>query len=326
MKCLVTGASGFAGSWILRELAKIYGKEAITGTGRNQERIKKLSEEGYRMIPGDLRDSRFVAKNLSGFTHVVHCAAKSSQWGDYRDFFEHNVVATRNILDHIPAVKSLVYISTPSIYFNFQDRLDVKEDAALPQKFVNHYTATKFLAEQEILDFQRKGLMRIILRPRAIIGAGDTVILPRVIRAYESGRLKIIGDGKTIADFTSVKNLAHAVSLSLKADPSLNGEVFNITDGEPVEFWPLLLETLQLLGYEGKLKKVPYRLVSAFAGWSEFLCRLQGKDEPALTRYGTGILKYSLTMNIDKARDKLKYNPIVTTHQSRDEFITWFRE
>lgn len=277
------------------------------------------------MIQGDLRDERFVATRLEGFTHVVHCAAKSSLWGRYQEFFGHNVIATRNILRHLSSMGKLVYISTPSIYFNFKDRFDVREDAELPGKFVNDYTTTKFLAEQEILNYPNERLTRIILRPRAIIGAGDTVILPRVIRAYDSGRLKIIGDGKTIADFTSVRNLAHAVHLALKADFSLNGEVFNITDGQPLEFWPLLVETLKKLGHDQELGKVPYGLVYTIAAINELSSRVLNKGEPALTRYGIGILKYSLTMNIDKAKKLLHYKPVVTTIQSLDEFINWYR-
>ena len=160
---IVTGASGFAGRWILRELACRYGIEAVTGTGRNEERIAELQGEGYRMIQGDLRDERFVSTQLGGFTNVVHCAAKSSLWGHYQEFFDHNVLATRNILKHISSMEKLVYISTPSIYFNFKNRLDVREDAELPGKFVNHYTVTKYRAEQEILNYKNDKLIRIIL-------------------------------------------------------------------------------------------------------------------------------------------------------------------
>ncbi|MEN8228572.1 MAG: NAD-dependent epimerase/dehydratase family protein [Bacteroidota bacterium] len=325
MNIVVTGATGFAGGWILRELTNHYGNEAVTGTGRNEERVKELRSEGFQMIQGDLRDERFVATRLEGFTHVVHCAAKSSIWGPYQEFFSHNVLATRNVLGHISSMEKLVHLSTPSIYFNFKNRFDLREDAELPGKFVNNYTTTKFQAEQEILNTQNEGLTTIILRPRAILGAGDTVILPRVIRAYDSGRLKIIGDGKTIADFTSARNLAHAVHLALEAEPSLNGEVFNITDGQPLEFWPLLVETIQKLGHDQELGKVPYGLVYLLAAMNELSSRVLKKSEPALTRYGVGIMKYSLTMNIDKAIKLLHYKPVVTTIQSLDEFINWYQ-
>ncbi len=325
MKILVTGASGFAGGWILRELSGHYGKDAVTGTGRNKMRISELQHDGYQMITGDLRDVDFVATQLNCFTHVVHCAAKSSLWGSYQEFFEHNVQATRNILRLISSAEQLVYISTPSIYFNFSNRLNVSEDAELPKKFVNHYTSTKFLAEQEILNFQRDSLSKIILRPRAIIGAGDTVILPRVIRAYESGRLKIIGDGKTIADFTSARNLAHAVHLALMTGSPLDGEVFNITDGQSLEIWPLLVDMLKKLGYDHKIGMVHYGLAYTIAMLNEQYCRIFKKEEPVLTRYSTGILKYSLTMSIDKAKRFLNYEPIVTTTQSLDDFIRRYR-
>jgi 2-alkyl-3-oxoalkanoate reductase len=168
-------------------------------------------------------------------------------------------------------------------------------------------------------------MIRVVLRPRAIIGAGDTVIVPRVIRAFEAGRLRVIGDGRNICDFTSVKNIAHAVYLALVSEKEISGRVFNITDGNPVAIWQLVEDTLKELGFYPELKQINYRLVFAIATIGELVNRIFNLGEPVLTRYGVGLLKYSQTLDIENARQFLDYEPLVTTQESIKEFINSYR-
>ncbi len=322
MKILVTGATGFTGGWILKILGEKFGIPLVCGTGRNVERAQSLQEQGFQMITGDLTDAGFVQEKLQEFTHIVHCAALSSPFGAYRDFYTNNVLSTLNILQGIDTALKMVYISTPSLYFNYTDRINIRESDPLPKRFVNHYTATKYLAEQAVLQYPK--LQCVVLRPRAIIGAGDTVIMPRILRAYATGRLKIIGSGQNLSDFTSVKNLAQAVYLALNAGQEANGRIFNITDGEPRPLWPFIEQTLRKLGCHRKLSKIPYTIAYAAAATGEWYSNRISQKEPVLTRYGVGVLKYSLTMEISAAREILHYMPVITTDQNMDEFVTYY--
>lgn len=325
MKILVTGASGFLGGWVLSALSDKFGKECVTGTGRNLVRCDELKEIGHTICIGDLTDRNFVSNKLQNFTHIIHCAAKSSLWGSYNSFYRDNVLSTKNLLEGIPSIQKFVYISSPSIYFNYCDRFQIREDAELPEKFVNYYAATKYLGEQEVMNFPKETMSRIIIRPRAIVGAGDTVIVPRVIRAFEAGKLRIIGDGKNICDFSSVKNIAHAVYLSIIGGPEIDRKIFNITDGSPKPMWELIENTLVKLGYHPRLKPVNYRLVFAIASISELINKLTGRGEPVLTRYGVAVLRYSITLDISEAKKYLKYEPVISTDESIDEFVKSFR-
>jgi 2-alkyl-3-oxoalkanoate reductase len=321
MKILVTGATGFLGGWVLSKLETEFGTAQVMGTGRSLTRIQGLIQAGHQMIGGDLTDPLFVSNHFQGVTHVVHCAAKSSLWGSYDSFYQDNVTATLNLLQHIHSLQRFIFISTPSIYFRFSDSLQIREDEVLPGKLVNHYATTKYIAEQEVLKYENDGLVRVVIRPRAIIGAGDTHIVPRVIRAYKAGRLRIIGDGKTICDFTSVKNVAHAVSLAISTPNDIDGMVFNLTDDKPLVLWQLIENTLKELGFQPNLRKVNYRLVYLIATCSELLHRMFGLGEPVLTRYGVGLLRYSQTLDISRAKLHLGYRPLITTEESINEFI-----
>lgn len=318
---LVTGATGFLGGYILAKLTKEFGPDYVIGTGRNITKAESLKVQGYSLVTGDLCDADFVRSKFGEVTQIVHCAARSSLWGSFEDFYKDNVIPTINLLQLIPSCRRFVFISTPSVYFSYSHRFNVKESDPLPDRFVNDYAATKYLAEQEVLNHQGSGMICTVIRPRAILGAGDTVIIPRVIRAFEAGRLKVIGDGKCICDFSSAKNIAHAVYLALQANNLIDRKIFNITDDQPQALWPLLENTLHKLGFQFKLGKINYHLVFGIASISEWIARVFRRGEPVLTKYGVGLLNYSLTMDISEARKYLNYKPIISTEESIDEFI-----
>src|SRR5690606_15396447 len=131
-------------------------------------------------------------------------------------------------------IKRFIYISTPSIYFENKDKTQIKESDPLPLKFINHYATTKYEAEELLRETK---IPHIILRPRALIGRGDSVIMPRLIRAQAAGRLRIIGDGKNIVDMTALANVAQAIELSLFANEKALGKAYNISNGEPINLW-----------------------------------------------------------------------------------------
>ena len=101
----------------------------------------------------DLSDFEQTKKNFQKADVVFHCAALSSPWGKYEEFYKANIIATKNVLKAMELfdIKKIVHVSTPSIYFNFQDQFEIKEEF-IPTKFVNNYAKTKYEAEQLVLN------------------------------------------------------------------------------------------------------------------------------------------------------------------------------
>ena len=121
--------------------------------------------------------------------YIFHSGALSSPWGKYEDFYNANVLGTKHIIEGSQkyGIKRLIHVSTPSIYFYYDERQNVVENAKLPDTFVNHYATTKYMAEQAIDQAFTQGLPVITIRPRALFGPGDNAILPRLIKVCEKG-------------------------------------------------------------------------------------------------------------------------------------------
>lgn len=322
---LITGAAGFLGGRTAKYFAQDKTNRVIA-TSRRAHRKEELEAHSCFFIQGDLAQYDFCEKLTQGVDILIHCAALSSPFGKYDDFYAANVLATENLLKagQKNGLKQFIFISTPSIYFNYEDRFGVRELDALPEKMVNDYARTKLMAEEVVLAANGANLKSIALRPRAIIGAEDTVIFPRLLEAYKQGKLKIVGDGKNSCDFTCVRNVIHAIECAMKAPDLAFGEAYNITDGNPTALWPSINYTLKELGLTPPKKKIPLFIALFVASMIELIARnFQGGKEPALTKYGIGILAKSMTLDISKARALLKYEPIMTTKDGINEFIQW---
>lgn len=325
MKILLTGATGGLGFRTLECLVKNKKIEKIIATGRVIRLTHFLENPKIDYQLGHLEDVDFVAKLVEQVDYIVHAAALSSPWGKYEAFEKANVQSMENLINAAKkqTIKRFVYVSTPSLYFNGQDRFNVKESEPLPATFVNAYSKTKHEAE---LLIEKSDIPFVILRPRALIGRGDTIIMPRLIRAFEEGKLKIIGDGKNIVDLTSLANVADSIELSLLVGQEGLNQIYNITNGEPVRLWETIEKVLSLLGHEMNKKKVPYSLVKFVSQLMEWKAKLTNDNEPALTIYGVGVLAKSFTMDISKAKTLLGYSPKVSTNEAIEEFVSWYRE
>ena len=318
---IITGATGFAGGRIAEYLTQQYPEKRIIGTGRNSARKAYLENLGIEVKIGDLSDIDFVQEIIEENCVLIHCAALSAPWGKQADFEIANIKITENLIK-IAERKSchrFIFISSPSIYFNFKDRLNIHEDEALPSNMVNHYAKTKWQAEVIV---KKSKLDTVTLRPRAIIGRGDTVIMPRVLDAYFSKKIKQIGNGLNVVDFTNALNLASAVKLSIEGK-NINKMVFNITNGDPQNLWQTLSYLLNGLDLDPIRSKISYRVALFVASIMEWYSNYISKKEPVLTKYGIGILAKSMTLNIDKARQTIGYVPIQTTLEGVEEYIEW---
>ena len=325
MVILVTGATGFLGFRTLEKLIELPGIDQIIANGRTLKSTHEISHEKVQYVLGDLTNLEFVQTLIQPVTHIIHAAALSSPWGNHKMFHDANVVVQNNLIEACKGkdIQKFVYISTPSLYFDFKDRFNIKESDPLPSRFVNDYSKTKRQAE---IALEKSNLPFVTLRPRALTGRGDTVIMPRLIKAFDEGKLKIMGKGNNIVDLTSVANAVDAIILSLHADGKALCQTYNISNGDPVNLWEKITLVLNKLNKKLPAKKIPEFIVKSAASIMERKSKMTNMKEPTLTKYGVGTLTKSLTMDISKAKELLGYVPKMTTDQAIEEFVNWYSE
>jgi len=135
-----------------------------------------------------------------------------------------------------------------------------------------------------------------------------------------------VGKGDNVCDLTCARNVIEAIHCAIHAPDHAYGEAYNITNGEPVNFWEMLNYALESLGYNRVHKKVPKGLAIRVAALVESYYKLfHPHKEPTLTAYGIAVLADHFTMDISKAQSLLKYQPVMTTKEGIDEFIAWHK-
>lgn len=314
-RVLVTGATGCLGSALVSLLRQ--SGHVVIAQGRDHPSAEDLVRAGAVFLPLDFRaqeaSAHHLIRHLDGVTTVYHCAALSSAWGSAQAFEDINVTATANLLKaaRMAGVKRFVFASSPSIYADGTDRLDLREDARLPARFATHYARSKYAAEQLVLAADMPQSMRTIaLRPRAIYGRGDRALMPRLIEAIGRGTVPLISGGGSLIDITHVSDAARAMVLAGEQIESAGGRAFNITSGRAYAFTELLDAVCRLKNATPRRLPLPYGLAMALAGTLEsFHHAFRPKVEPVLTRQAVASLGRSLTLNIKAARHDLGYLP-----------------
>ena len=323
-KVLVTGATGFLGKYVVKELVE-HGYQ-VRAFGRNSKVGRSLENSSVSFFQGDLTKAEDVLEAFKEMDMVVHAGALSTVWGPWEDFYQANVLGTKYVLEACrqTGIQRLVYVSSPSIYAAPKDQLAIKESDAPEENNLNNYIRSKLASEKLFKDYP--DVPSIILRPRGLFGVGDTSILPRVINLSQKIGIPLIGDGRQLMDMTCVENVALAIRLAIET-PEAKGEVYNITNGEPRAFRDLLEESLTGLGYPIKYRKIPASLLSGIASSLEFLYKtLNLKGEPALTLYTYYLLRYSQTLDISKAEKELGYHPKMSISEGIEQYVQDYRK
>jgi nucleoside-diphosphate-sugar epimerase len=327
MNILITGATGFLGGRLTERMSKESTITKITATGRTLKPSNICESSKVIYLLGDLSDRKFVISLFAEpISIVINCASISSPWGSYDAFYSANFLSQKWLIAQSIKhnVARFIYIGTPSIYFDYSTRLSITEEDYVPIKMVNHYAQTKWMAEKLL---EESGLTYITMRPRALIGAGDTVIMPRLIRSHKEGRLRIMGDGKNVADLTPVNNFIDAIWLAINAKREHCNTDYNISNGESEQLWPNIQTVLKSIGMKPISKKTPYWVLYAIAWLMETKARHFDKGkEPVLTQYSVGILAKSFSFDITKARVQLGFVPKQTIDVAIQEFADWYQK
>lgn len=311
MNVLVTGGGGFMGMALIKRLIKEGHK--VTSFSRREYPLHWAL--GINSIQADIREYEAVEKACENCDVVFHLAAKVGIWGSYDSYHSVNVTGTRNLIEACKkqGVGRIVFTSSSSVIFDGSDLDGVDESYPYPEKYLSHYSSTKSLAEQEIIEANSELLKTISLRPHLVWGPYDAHLIPGILKRARTGNLRRIGKEEHFIDTTYIDNMTDALILAAEAlanKPEAAGKNFFITNGEPARVWDFVNSIIQIAGHEPVQKKIPEKAAFVAAGLSEFMHKaFKMKSEPFMTRFAIKELCTNHWFDISNAKDILGYNP-----------------
>jgi nucleoside-diphosphate-sugar epimerase len=331
MKVLVTGAGGFLGGAITRQL--VARGDTVHSFSRHD--YAELDGLGVIQFRGDLGGAAAVALAAEGCDAVFHVAAKAGSWGDYDDYYRINVVGTEQVLaacrQH--GIRDLVYTSSPSVVAHTGDMQGVNESAPYPEHFEAHYPETKSRAERLVLAASCDALHTAALRPHLIWGPGDTSLLPRLTQRSRAGQLRRIRGPEKLVDVTYIDDAATAHLLamdSLRAGGAsarrVTGNAYFISSGQPIPLWEMIDHLLVAAG-EPKVARSVSPGAAFLAGWVfEKLHTILGReDEPRMTRWVARVMTTAHWFDISAAKNDFGYSPSVSLDDGLARLAAWHR-
>ncbi len=305
MKAFVTGGSGFLGRNLLRALAA-RGDEA-RALARSDSSARAVEELGATAVRGDLDDADALAAGTRGVDVVFHCAAYVKTWGDEAEARRITVGGTERVLEAARAANArVVHVSSEAVLADGHPLVDVDETAPYPAHPAGLYPRTKGEAERAVVSAAKEGADACVVRPRAIWGNDDTVVLPGLVEAIETGRFKWIDGGKSLTSTCHVDNVVEGMLAA--AERGKPGEIYFLTDGESHTYREWFGRMLETRGVKPPDGNVPLWVARAGASVSELLWkRLPLPGDPPLNRTEIALLGVQMTVRDDKARRELGY-------------------
>ena len=169
-------------------------------------------------------------------------------------------------------VGCLVHISTESVLIGGPTLRRADETWPRPARPLGLYALTKGLAEDRVLAANSPSLRTVIVRPRFVWGPGDTALLPKIARTVREGKYIWVDGGRYLTSTCHVRNLCEG--LLLAADRGRGGEIYFLTDGEPVEVRTFLTRLLRAEGLDPGNRSLPFGVAYTGARVMEGIWRL----------------------------------------------------
>jgi dihydroflavonol-4-reductase len=322
-RVLVTGASGFIGSAIVRVfLSKRFTVRALVRRSSPRQNLAGLPVE---IAEGDISDKPSIAKALRGVRFVVHAAADYRIWTrNPAELMAANVLGTANVMEEAlkAGVEKIVYTSSVCTLAHDTPRAVADETRRLSAaKAFNPYKKSKVLAEEAVLDLiEKAGLPAVIVNPSAPVGPRDIKPTPtgRIVVECASGRMPAYVD--TGLNLVHVDDVAEGHLLALKRGAV--GERY-ILGGRNVRLRDLLAEIARQAGRKPPRVELPIAAIYPFAAASELFAHLTGRA-PFATRDSLKMAREYMFFDDTKARRELGYAPRPYQEGVADA-IAWFQ-
>jgi len=275
VRALVTGAAGFAGQWLCREL--LHSGWEVWGTRLDDAlppgALDSEASNPVRWWEGDLRGATAAREAIDAAApdaifHLAGIAHVPSANADPAGTLEVNVIVASRLLAHVRARRAAGTLDPVVVIVGSGEQYGRHDPAEMPlgesavQQPMGVYAASKAAQEVLALEAHRAGGVRVIaVRPFNHTGPGQSpnfvvpALVRRAVALRGTSKPLVMGNTETIRDFSHVADVVRAyVALAERGVP---GEAYNIASGVGTEMATLALRILALAGVDAKLQTDP---------------------------------------------------------------------
>ena len=306
MLTLVTGAAGFLGSHVARQL--VARGENVRVLMRASSSNRAISDLSLEYVTGDLRDVASLERAMSGVQRVFHVAADYRLWAKHpQDIYDSNVGGTKNLLSAAKSagVEQLIYTSTVATIAVDRPELPNELTDSKLDEMVGHYKRSKWMAEQEVLQAAQAGLPAIVAMPTTPVGPWDWKPTPtgKIVLDLLNGKMP--GYVETGLNFVGVEECA--AGHLLVAERGKIGERY-LLGGENLTLKQLLDMLAKITGLAAPSMKIPHGVALGVAYVESAFSRLIGK-EPGIPVEGVRIAQHLMFVDASRAQRELGFRP-----------------
>jgi dihydroflavonol-4-reductase len=304
MTTLVTGAAGFLGSHVARQL--VARGDDVRVMLRASSTNRAIADLSLEYVTGDLRDVASLDKAMKGIKRVFHVAADYRLWAKRKqDIYDSNVGGTKNLLAAAEraGVEQLIYTSTvATIAVDRPQHPNEFTDAKL-EEMVGHYKRSKWMAEREVMNAAKAGAPVLVAMPTTPVGPWDWKPTPtgKIILDFLNGKMP--GYVETGLNFVGVEECA--AGHLLIAEKGKIGERY-LLGGENLTLKGLLDLLAKITGLKAPSLKIPHGLALGVAYANTVFSRLVGR-EPGIPVEGVKIARHNMFVDCSRARKELGF-------------------
>jgi dihydroflavonol-4-reductase len=306
MTTLVTGAAGFLGSHVARQL--VARGETVRVLMRPSSNNRAISDLPLEYVTGDLRDAASLERATNGAKRVFHVAADYRLWAkNPQEIYDSNLGGTKNLLAAARAagVEQLIYTSTVATIAVDRPELPNEATDSRLDEMIGHYKRSKWMAEQEVLRAAKEGFPSIIAMPTTPVGPWDWKPTPtgKIILDFLNGKMP--GYVDTGLNFVGVEECA--AGHLLVSERGRVGERY-LLGAENLTLKGLLDVLAKITGLPSPSMKIPHGVALSVAYVETAFSRMIGK-EPQIPIEGVKIAQHKMFVDCSRAQRELGFQP-----------------
>ena len=324
---LVTGASGFIGTHLLKKLLSenLRVLALVRPNSMNAGGLRKFDVE---VIQGDLSDHNALIEATKDIKTVYHVGAAMT--GSWEENYQTTIKGTEYLIGAAlsQGVERFIHVSTIAVYdlLGLARNANIKEDAPYLKhpKWIGPYANAKIEAEKLVVEAsRRKGLPATILRLGMVIGPYGRIFFPHFGYRYSDKIFFVIGQGKMILPLTYVENTVDGIYKAALETKAI-GQIYNVVDDAQISVNDYLKRFVDMTGIQARIVKLPYIIPYMASAAYELGASLNILPKGKTSRTQLKWKQAQVIIDNSKIKKDLGWDPKVSMNEGLRRTFEWY--